>query len=196
VGNSYVNFTVKGATAQEVADDLARDGRRAIVAPAKAGFVVVYEQDAEGLAYGPIREVGESLSREPDRAVLAVLNRDDDALGLWLFTDGELTDAYCSDPEALQGEDGEACPFPTGPSDAGRFCGVLKPGSDAGGVEAALHGDYLFAVERHEELARILGLPPWSVGLGYESIANGELDGLDARKLIRVGEEEAEAPPG
>jgi len=60
MGNFYVNFAVKNAEPQKVADSL--KGRRAIVTPSQAGFVVVYDEQADTQAVDAIQEVGALLS--------------------------------------------------------------------------------------------------------------------------------------
>jgi uncharacterized protein (DUF433 family) len=50
----------------------------------------------------------------------------------------------------------------------------------------------MFAVERHTDLVRALGIPPFGVGAGFRSIADGELpESLDENSMVRVGESES-----
>jgi len=100
MGNFYVNFAVKNAEPQKVADSL--KGRRAIVTPSQAGFVVVYDEQADTQAVDAIQEVGALLSKDPGEPVLAVLNHDDDILCYWLFKEGALIDAYNSAPDSFR----------------------------------------------------------------------------------------------
>jgi hypothetical protein len=184
VGNFYVNFSIKDAEQKQVADALARGGRRAIVTPADGGYVVAYDEEAESQSTGSILAVGRLLSREMDRPVLAALNHDDDILCYWLFECGELADSFNSNPDAFEEEEG-APPWQAG--DPERLCATLRPGTDAAAVEEILRGEYLFAVARHKMLAETLGLPSWSVGFGYGYAADGELeDELDVNRLIHV----------
>lgn len=186
MGNFYVNFSVKGAAPRQVADILERAGRRAIVTPSHGGYVVAYDEEADSQATRPILSVGSLLSREAGRPVLAVLNHDDDVLCYWLFEGGELADSYNSNPDAFDEEEG-APPWQVG--DAEKLCASLVPAADPAAVEAILRGDYVFAVDRHEQFAEALGLPSWSVGFGYGYVADGELeDDMDVSQLIHVGE--------
>jgi hypothetical protein len=185
MGSFYVNFSVKDAEQKQVADALDRRGRRAIVSPAVGGYVVAYDEEAESQSTSSILAVGGLLSREMGRPVLATLNHDDDILCYWLFECGEVVDSYNSNPGAFEEEPG-APPWQAG--DPEKLCASLRPGADATAVEEVLRGEYIFAVERHERLAEILGLPSWSVGYGYTYVANGELgDELDVNRLIQVG---------
>lgn len=185
MGNFYVNFSVKGADQRQVVEALERAGRRAIVTPPQGEYIVAYDEEADSQAMEPIQEVGGFLSRELARPVLAVLNHDDDILCYWLFEAGELTDTYNSNPGAFEDEEGTP---PWQAEGAGKLCAVLRPDADA----AALGGDYVFAVDRHEQLAQALGLPPWSVGFGYRYVDEGELDDeAGADRLVRVGDKTA-----
>jgi hypothetical protein len=164
VGGFYVNFAVKGADPRQVADDLERAGRCALVTPLHHGYVVVYDKAADSQATKAILTVGRLLSSEAGHPVLAVANHDNDVLCYWLFEGGEMVDAYNSNPEYFE-EDGGA---PTRQSrDAEKLCTLLEAGADVAAVEAILCGDYVSAEERHKEFAEAVRLPSWSVGLGY-----------------------------
>ncbi|WP_165223891.1 hypothetical protein [Aquisphaera insulae] len=183
MGNFYVNFSIKGAEPRRVADVLARAGRVAIVTPVQVGYVVAYDEEADTQAVPEIVEVGGVLSRDLGLPVFAVLNHDDDILAYWLFERGELTDAYNAglSPGALT--------TPCQDGDAATLCAALRPDADVSAVEAILRGPVLLAVDRHLQLAKALRLPSWSVGLGYDYAAAGEID-VDLKEgeaLIRVG---------
>jgi hypothetical protein len=74
VGNFYVNFAVKGAEPEQVADVLRRAGRRAIVTPPEGGYVVAFDEEADSQATRPILTVGGLLARGVGRPVFAALN--------------------------------------------------------------------------------------------------------------------------
>ena len=185
MGNFYVNFSVKDAEQKQVADALERGRRHAIITPADGGFVVAYDEEADTQSTRSILDVGSLLSREVGRTVFATLNHDDDILCYWLFESGEIVDSYNSDPDAFEEEPGTP-PWQAG--DPEKLRALLQPGADTAVVEEILRGDYVFAVERHEMLAKTLGLPSWSVGFGYGYVAEGELeDELPANQLVEVG---------
>ncbi len=184
MGNFYVNFSVRTPDQQRVADALRRARRVALVTPSQNGYVVAYDELADSQATEPILLVGGLLSREMQSPVLAVLNHDDDILCYWLFEQGQLTDAYNSRPDYFGEEEGEADQG----GDAQRLCAALQAGAAPSAVEDVLRSEHVFAVHQHQQLADLLGLPSWSVGLGYRYAAEGELEEeLGGGQLIRTG---------
>jgi hypothetical protein len=184
MGSFYVNFSVKASDPRRVADILLNARRTAFVTPAKNGYVVVYDEEADSQAEEPILEVGAALSRELDTAVLAVLNHDDDILCYWLFEGGHVRDKYNSRPNYFGMEEEED----SGQGgDAQVLCSVLGAGAAPPTVNAILRDDFVFATEQHQMLAEALGLPAGSAGYGYRYVSNGELDDEIEGSLIRVG---------
>ena len=76
MGNFYTNYTLRGASPQEIVAVLA--GRSAIVTPAHDGCVVVFDEESDEQDTGVITLLASRLSRELGCTVLAVLNHDDD----------------------------------------------------------------------------------------------------------------------
>lgn len=183
MGNFYVNFSVRGAEQQQVAEVLRREGRSALVTEPRGDFVVVFDEEADRQGTEAILAVGELLSREAGGPVLAVLNHDDDILCYWLFQQGGVVDAYNSRPDYF--DDGAGGGEQGG--DAERLCTALHPAAPAAEVERLLRGEHVFAVEQHGELAKLLGLPNCSVGFGYEYANEEEVwQELDAGQVVRV----------
>ena len=178
MGNFYVNFSVKSTDQPRVADLLREAGRVAIIMPPHNGFTVVFDQEADSQAVEPILEVGTMLSRQL-APVIAFLNHDD-ILCYWLFERGELVDEYNSCPDYFAEEE-EADAEQGG--DPRLLCRVLGAEASPGGVGEILRGETTFAVHQHQRLAAALGLPSWSVGMGYEYAERGELDKFDPNEL-------------
>jgi hypothetical protein len=186
VGNFYVNFSVRTPDQQRVADVLRAAGRVAVVTPPHGGYVVACDEEADTQATEPVLRVGELLSREARAPVLAVLNHDDDILCYWLFEGGQLTDSYNSRPDYFGDGDGDGEPEQGG--DAGRLCTALGSAAAPAAVDALLRGEHVFAVDQHQQLAGLLGLPPWSAGLGYRYATEEDLEGeIGAGPFIRTG---------
>ena len=187
MGNFYTNYTLRGPSQQSVAKTLT--GRSAIVAPARDGYVVVFDEESEQQDQGVINALAARLSREFGCPVLAVLNHDDDLLWYQLHVDGELADEYDSSPGYF---DPSAEPSDPSGGDAHRLCSAFGA-SNVAEVESVLRKSsfdedgYVFAVERHTDLFRALGIPSIGVGSGFCYVTTGELpDGLDGDSLVRV----------
>lgn len=121
--------------------------------------------------------------------MLAVLNHDDDIFWYQLYLSGELADEYDSSPTYFDPAAGPSAPAG---GDAQKLCGAFGTSAVAE-VESVLRKSsfdedgYTFAVERHADLARALGIPSFGVGAGFGYVSEGELpEGLDENTLIRV----------
>ena len=78
--------------------------------------------------------------------------------------------------------------------DAGKLCRVFGSNATAEAERilrkpSAEDGGYVFAVERHGDLAAALGIPSFGVGAGFGTIAGGELpEELDGHDLMNAKE--------
>jgi hypothetical protein len=187
MGNFYTNYTLRGPSQEAVAKALA--GRSAIVTPAQDGCVVVFDEQSDDQDSAVITDLASRLSRELRCPVLAVLNHDDDIFWHQLYLSGELADEYDSSPGYF---DPAAEPSAPAGGDAKKLCAAFGA-SGVAEVESILRkssfdeGGYTFAVERHTDLARALGIPSFGVGVGFRYVSGGELpDGLEQDDLVRV----------
>jgi hypothetical protein len=187
MGNFYTNHTLRGPAQQAVASALA--GHSAVVAPIQDGCVVVFDEQSDYQDTRVISNLAERLSREFDCPVLATLNHDDDILWYQLYLSGQLADEYDSCPGYF---DDSAEPSGPAGGDAQKLCDAFGA-SDAAKVERILRKSaidqdgYAFAVERHMDLTRVLGIPSSAAGTGYRSIIDGELpDGIEEDDLVKV----------
>jgi hypothetical protein len=190
MGNFYTNITLQGPTQDEVAEALAAMGRSAYVSPTVDGFTVVFHAECEMQDDRVLRRLTADLTTYLACPGLAVLDHDDDILWYALYTNGELIDEYnsCPDyfelqqPPALNGGD---------PAKLIEAFGVTADADETRRVlRASNEGDdgFVFAFERHEALARLLGLPLFAVACGFRCINQGELpEGLTRANLRRVG---------
>jgi len=175
VGNKYANHSVKTTDQKRVADVMRRTGRRAFVSRPQNGYVVVYDQKVDEPGTAAVVEVGALLSKEIGVPVLCVLNYDDDILCYWLFEQDKLIDEFNSRPDYFS----EIKGAPPQGGDVERLCTSLETNAERAVVEKLLRGKHLFAVDQHTELAKALGLPSYSVGLGYDYV----------KDLVTAGEE-------
>lgn len=187
MGNFYVNFTLRGPSPNAVAEALV--GRRCIVTPPVLDTIVVFDEASDRQDQQVISALATELSQKLRCPVLALLNHDDDILWYRLFADGHPCDEYDSSPGYF---DPRAEPAAPAGGDAAKLCSAF--GSAAvDEVERVLRKSaftddgYVFAVDRHGELVRALGISPFAVGTSYSSFENDELpEGLLADDVIRT----------
>jgi hypothetical protein len=194
MGNFYVNYTLRNVDPKAVAAELS--GRPSIVTPVQNDSVVVFDEESEEQNQEVISELASRLSGQLQCPLLAVVNHDDDILRYQLFLNGELMDEYDSTPGYFGGDkedDDEALPVnePQG-GDAKLLCGAF-------GVNAVNEVDrilrrsslsedgYVFAFERHADLAAALDIASFGVGTSFAAIVDGELPvDLEAEALIKT----------
>lgn len=188
MGSSYANLVVVGATTEAVIGALS--GQPALVSQPRGGAVGVFPADEEN--GWPL--LGQHLSKVLRTTVVGALVFDDDILNLLTWIDGELVDDLCVPdpvevfgPEAAAmaaemaefgdlaeiGIDAGAMGFGAsdGPGhDAARLVARLGRG-DAAEVRRVAAADYVFASERHADLATALGLPTDFVGWGHHYLS-------------------------
>jgi hypothetical protein len=189
VGNKYANHSVKTTDQKRVAEVMSQALRVSFVSRPQNGYVVVYDQEVDELGTAAVVEVGALLSKEIGVPVVCVLNYDDDILCYWLFEQDKLIDEFNSRPDYFA--EGKGAP-PQG-GDVGQLCTSLGTNAERAVVEQLLRGKHRFAVDQHTELAKALGLPSCSVGLGYDyvkDLVTAELEedeyDLDPSQLIRT----------
>jgi hypothetical protein len=176
MGNFYTSIALRGPDQDQALAALKAQGRIAYISPTENGFAIVCDEETESQDDMILTDLASDLSDRLQCVALAVLNHDDDILAYWLFEKGEFVDDYDSCPGYFEGDD-------SGPEggDAEKLCRALGAAGRAAEVQAILSNtdDYLFAIERHGALAEVLGLPSFSVGLGYDYIAADEIEGID-----------------
>lgn len=188
MGNFYTNITLRGSDQDSIAEYLTQQNRDAYVSPTVNHCTVVYDEQCESQDTGILESLASDLSKRFSCPALAVLNHDDDILWYKLFESGQLTDEYDSSPDYFDAQDELA--MPKG-GDAQKLCGIFGAGQNVTEVERILRAPnpdaYVFAYERHEDLAKALGIPTFSVGCGYNYIEQDELpEGLEFDDLKRT----------
>ncbi len=193
MGNFYTNITLRSHQAR-IIELLEREERTAYVTPTVSGCTVVCDHESDEQDTDVLQELAALLSRELSCVAFAVLNHDDDVLLYWLYENGHLTDQYDSTPNYFSENENEDA-LPSG-GDAYRLCHAFGVMQNVAEVEDVLRTPsfsedehYLFAIERHADLVEALGVPLFSVGLGYTYIEE-EYDlpeGLERDALRKVG---------
>jgi hypothetical protein len=160
---------VRGPSQDQLLDWL--HDRPAYVSKCEGGLSVVLDAECEDQDGEVLSGLASEMSAKFSCHVLAVLNHDDDVLYFELYENGNKIDEYNSSP-AFFDESAES-DEPIG-GNAAQLCKVFGA-ADPTKVEVALRGDYVFAFERHRDLAVALGLPMYSVGIGYNYVSEGDL---------------------
>jgi hypothetical protein len=199
MGNWYTNISVKGAPQSDVVALLEELGRRAYVTPETSGWVVVYDQQTDEFDLGTLESLALTLSTRLSCTTLASCNADDDVLWLALYENGILSTRYASSPESF--EDGDE--FPDQKEAAEVLSRVFQKPQHARDVLRLLRKSrgflallsiyfkirfaYAVEVDRHLDLANLLGMPRAAVGLGYRYVSKGETpEGIDREALRRT----------
>ncbi len=136
------------------------------------------KQDVEVISW-----LAKSLSSNFACLALAALNHDDDLFWFQIFLDGALMDEYNSTPDLF---DAHPARGPIG-GNAARLASIFDRPGKTSTLDKILHKtDYVFAVQRHEALARALRLPWPAVGLGYKELNEGDTTPSDASDNVKM----------
>ena len=188
MGNFYTNVVVRGPTEDEVAETLLGLRRTSLVVTHPAGFVFVYDAEADTQREGVVESLALALATRLRCPALASLNHDDDVLLLWLYDRDGAETRFGS---GVGFEDGEQ------PANAAAFAEQVRrvfgtredPTPEALGSSwqmrlAKLVAPRLFAFQRHEHILRRSGIPVTPALLGYKYVEQGEL--ADQESDLRV----------
>lgn len=187
MGSFYTNVTVRGAAQPAIIEVLRELGRRAIVTPAVNGFTTVCDKESESQDQHILGSVALTLSARLQCPAWAVLNHDDDVLWYQLYDRADLADEYVSSADWWDAESG---PPPRG--NAGQLSRLMGAPGNPNHVRRILRRSsgifgYLFAINRHSDLVKALGMPLFSVGSGHKYLSRGDLpEGLSAEDLARI----------
>jgi hypothetical protein len=176
MGSFYTNIALYRVNQEELIDYLTQIDRLTWVSPVENDFTIVYDAESDEQNTTVLHDVTEQLSRQFQCPALAVLNHDDDLLWYELFDSGKFVDSYNSTPNLF---DDEPDSEPSG-GDAEMLCRLFQAQAQIAEVEAILRKPqgaegYIFAWERHRDLAKAVGLPKFAVGLRYNHLEFGNL---------------------
>ncbi|WP_143506468.1 hypothetical protein [Psychrobacter sp. C 20.9] len=164
---------------------------------------VIYEAQCDTQDIAHVYEMLLMLTSELDCSALGVLNHDDDLLLTILCNKGKLIadyscgmsfeEMYAEYDDELPDMDEEA-DEPQGQQkeeQARVMVDSLSEAFDEVNKEPLLEvlmQDFVFAIEAHEKLVEVVGLPECSIGLGYNHINEGQIeDQLDSKQLMQIG---------
>jgi hypothetical protein len=164
MGSFYTQMLVGERSTEKCASAMTELRRSSFVIPATRNVSVICDKDVERQDLQTIDSLAMALSSRLSCTVVALLNHDDDWLVMRYFECGHFV--------------GGLQVGHTGFSLRGSFSQLrrlLNPRASLIGLFLALVRPVVVQLDRHKELARILDLPPCSVGLGYKYIRS---DGL------------------
>ena len=182
----YANITVQGAAQADVVAYLSERRHVAYVSSTVKDATVVFHED-----FAAQEEIASGLSAHFRCPALLAMVFGGTVLLYHLYASGEQVDAYVSAPHEGLELDG---PAPEG--NAETLCAAFGMERRTSSVDRVLrrptkpNTDYAYAVNRHGELLRALGLPLFAAGAGFSAIEAGELPagpGFDPGALIRTG---------
>jgi hypothetical protein len=171
MGNSYANITLTGPAQNDIVGYLEAGRYAAYVSPTLHGRTVIFEEHEAGEQ--EIYDLAAALSAHFECPALAIVVHDSNILYYQLFEDGAFSDEYNSNPSFLINEP----PRPPEGGNARHICAAFgKPDAEAA-VELILRPSwfedqsrYLFAEERHDDLASVLDLPGLAPRIGFRAI--------------------------
>jgi len=169
---SYVNLTVRGATADSIVSALRHLNRKAYVIEHFDGHILVVDSECEHQNINQIRNFAQILSDALKCVVFAVLVHDDDVMWYSLSNHGKCLDQYCSDISWFKSECREESSESIG-GDADVLCDTFAVLGAVGNVDRILHNStshYGFASQRHRDLLNELKVPVVLLGAGYIDI--------------------------
>jgi hypothetical protein len=169
MGAFYTNITLRGPEQYEIVEYLNGLKRVASVSPTINDLTVVMDELSDSQDEQVLSELTADLSKRFSCPALAVLNHDDDILLYKLFDAGEETDAYNSCPDYFETD--HIGTDPQGGNAAG-LCAIFGCSAATEKVESVLRKPYVFQVDRHDELVRLLGLPQYAVGVGFNYLSD------------------------
>lgn len=120
--------------------------------------------------------LGKHLTRDSTRKMVSVLNHDSSILSVDTFANGARTGSYNSCPGYFHDKPAEADLKPRLKNvDAFR---LLVPGLTVERVQSVFYGDGSFrlAEQIHGAVVDLLGLPAYSIGMGFTYVSQGESD--------------------
>lgn len=180
MGAFVVSFHARTNHAVAVRDVLAAEAERAWVGTSMNGWMSFYEEQADTQDSDRIQQLCEKVSTATGGPVVAFLVHDSDFVCYWLFEKGRKRDEYNSCPDYF-GEISEMlAPGESAEEYLARVRGdvdALLPhcpaGTDRSAVESLLRasrGEYMFAEEHLDRLARLLGIDPQRATMTYRDI--------------------------
>lgn len=180
MGAFVVSFHARANDSTAVRKVLAAEAERAWFGPPTNGWASFYEEQADTQDSDRIEQLCEQVSMGTGGPVIAFLVHDSDFVSYWLFENGRKRDEYNSCPDYFGEVSEMLAPGESAEEYLARVRGdadALLPhcpaGTDRAAVESLLRagrGEYMFAEEHLDRLARLLGIDPQRAMMTYRDI--------------------------
>ncbi len=193
MGSTYANITLYGPKQEPVVRYIAQQGWTAFVLPTVDKFTVVCEREGDSMSEEALRALASGLSHQFQCPALALYVYDSDNLWYRLYQRGTLIDEYDSDPgywDYWKPEEESKLLHYSG--NASLLCAAFDTPETVWKVNQILQAEkgddgYIFADERHRDLAQALGLPSFVAYLGFRGLDAGYMpDGIDRSALMQT----------
>jgi hypothetical protein len=159
-------------------------------------MAVVYDQECDKFDLDTLESLALTLSSRLQCTAMPCFNADDDVLWFAMYEGGRRTSRYASTLREF--EDRTELPsvryFAADigrifekPARVGQVRCILRRGRGFLGLPMFVKTRlaYVFEIQRHQDLATLLGLPLTSIGLGYQYVERSELaPGMRAETLL------------
>ena len=176
MGNFYANITTRNAPAEKILDFLRSKRLFAILIKGPDNYCTIYEKICDQQNTSHISSLLRDISENFSCPAIGILNHDDDVLLFELWSGGIKVDEYNSCPGYFDPKCGEM--EPKG-GNTKVLVDLFGTNADEAVVEKALResneGAFIFAVERHDTLAKAIGLPSHTIGFGFNYLLAGEI---------------------
>lgn len=187
MGSFYVNACVKDFSAEQVLAWLRQTNQNGFVGPTVNGWTSFVTEALEEQDPRAIKACGQAVTRDSDRVALIFLCHDEDLLLVSLYQGGEEIGGFDSAPgyfEGLGEFDPEAMSPEEEPAEADVAPLLREPQAFATalGVDEATVMDLLpqgfheGPLELHERWVETLGLPEYSIAMGFRYVERCESD--------------------
>ncbi|MEJ2641855.1 MAG: hypothetical protein P8010_19995 [Desulfosarcinaceae bacterium] len=190
MGNCYANITTRKVSAEEIVNFLESMNLSAFVIKGPDGYCTICEKRCDEQDTKHISSLLKDISSQFSCPAIGMLNHDDDILAYELWSNGEKVDDYDSCPGYFSGD--EERMEPEG-GDAKVISNYFCNGTSEETIEKILRSsgdedeDFVFATDRHQALAKAVGLPSHSVGYGFRYIFEGEIPtGVKPEDILRT----------
>ena len=190
MGNFYMNITTRKASSEEIIQYLKSKNLSAFVVKGPESYCTIYEEICDEQDTRHISSLLKEISGLFSCPAIGMLNHDDDILAYELWLNGEKVDEYDSCPGYFEGDEDRMNPEG---GDAELISELMGNGSNHKDIEVALtlsgsgDDDFVFAIDRHQALAKAVGLPSHTVGYGFRYLSEGEIpEGIKPEDILRT----------